>query len=72
MILDRWQRECLEHMQMRDATRQEQESVNNYVKSISHEIITLDTNEIENVLNVRTDGKYCKFTDKYLITVTRR
>lgn len=38
MILDRWQKECLEQMQMREATKQERESVNNYVKSISHEI----------------------------------
>ena len=56
----------------RDATKAERDSVNNYVKSISHELITLDTQEIENVLNIRDDGKYCKFTDKYLITVTRR
>lgn len=56
----------------REATAEERTSVNNYVKSISHELITLDTEEIENVLNIRDDGRYCKFTDKYLITVTRR
>lgn len=56
----------------RKATAEERLSVNNYIKSISHELITLDVEEIENVLNIRGDGKYCKFTDKYLITVTRR
>lgn len=56
----------------REAITEERTSVNNYIKSISHELITLDVEEIENVLNIRDDGKYCKFTDKYLITVTRR
>ena len=56
----------------RESTVEERTSVNNYIKSISHELITLDVEEIENVLNIREDGKYCKFTDKYLITVTRR
>ena len=55
-----------------EATVEERTSVNNYIKSISHELITLDVEEIENVLNIREDGKYCRFTDKYLITVTRR
>lgn len=56
----------------REATLEERTSVNNYVKSISHELITLDADEIEKILSIRDDGKYCKFTDKYLITVTRR
>ena len=56
----------------REATTEERTSVNNYIESISHELITLDVEEIENVINIRDDGKYCKFTDKYLITVTRR
>lgn len=56
----------------REATTEERTSVDNYIKSISHETITLDVKEIENVLNIRDDGKYCKFIDKYLITVTRR
>lgn len=56
----------------RESTVEERTSVNNYIKSISHELITLDVEEIENVLNIREDGKYCKFTDKYLITVTRK
>lgn len=59
-------------MVFREATVEERTSVDNYVKSISHELITLDTEEIEKVLNVRDDGKYCKFTDKYIITVKRR
>ena len=56
----------------REATAEERTSVNNYIKSISHKLIKLDVEEIENVLNIREEGKYCKFTDKYLITVTRR
>lgn len=56
----------------REATEEERASTDNYIKSISHELITLDVEEIENVLNIRDDGKYCKYTDKYLITVTRR
>lgn len=44
----------------RDATAEERTSVNNYIKSISHELITLDAEEIENVLNIRDDCKYCE------------
>ena len=38
---------------------------------MEQETIILYTQEIESVLDIRDDGKYCKFTDKYLITVTR-
>lgn len=44
-------------------------SVNDYIEAISHKIITLDTEEIEN--DIRKDGEYCKFTDGYLITVIK-
>ena len=34
--------------------------------------ITLNKHEIESVLNIRTDETYCKITDDYVITVTKR
>lgn len=56
---------------MRDATDEEIQSVDDYIESISSKQILLDVKEIETVIGLRDDGKYCKFEDDYLITVTK-
>lgn len=56
---------------MREATKEERESVDNYIDSISHAVIPLNIDEIEAVINIRADKTYCTFVDGYKIVVTK-